>query len=109
MLAGATLAGALLAGVLAAALLAVAGVDPAGALALGADDDGPVEGVGWLLLCALLVQAAANRPTVTAMAAPFIRLIVLAPHCLCRRPSRPVGEWLTGLWCLRANRLLVHG
>jgi hypothetical protein len=74
----ALLAGALLAG----------GLVVAGALELAAGEDPAADGVAVLALWPLLPHAAANRPAVTAMAAPFIRLIVLAPHSFVRQALR---------------------
>ena len=53
-----------------------------------AGDNAVVIGVAVAALCPLLPQAAANRPAVTAMAAPFIRLMVLAPHSVVRQALR---------------------
>ena len=70
--------------------------DATGALVVAAGDVLPVA-LGVVVLCLLLPHAAANRPAVTAMAAPLMRLIVLAPHCWFAAGSRPDRERRTGM------------
>jgi hypothetical protein len=79
-----------------------AGDDPDATDAL-AEVEAVADGLAGVVFLPLLPHAVAKRPAAATIAAPFMRLIVLAPHCLVAAGLRPDENGLRDWWSERGG------